>query len=1078
MVKSRVDIILLAQDLHPNINLIRSGTHKRKCSCVFHHENTPSLYFDLSLNLFHCFGCNKGGDVITFVRDSLSLGFEDSVKYLLKKYCADIDLSSLVTDKPEDEEQQRRRETQFLYMEYAYRFYREKYLSDTAEARSCRSYAELDEVSNKGRWNAQFCNMIGLGYSPKSGKDFLNWANSKGLRIDILQELGLVKESISHPGSYYDFYRGRLMIPQRDKYGRVITFTARALDEQSEVKYLNGCDCLIYSKHQSIFGIDVALRSARQTGKLYLLEGAPDVLRLQSLGITNAIASLGGSWSREQLMQFRSFMPTLCFIPDKDVPKGDEKFGKGIQFVFKNARLAIELGFRVNVREIVSESPGKEDADSYIRNMNRWDSLQEMDFVLWYASKLYDPSSTRDEQLKVINEICDMLVCIADDTLQKSYLCDLKNRYKQASVWKTALSDAARRQQEQKRRKAMKQVGDDLENYNFYRQGRHYYGIDSQGRERDWTNFIVKPLFLIADDDNPTRIFEFENENGQKKTIELKQCDVTKLDKFKEKIEGKGNFRFFEKPDKYEYLKAYMYDKTEEAYRVPQMGWNTFGEDGFFAFCNGIVYQGEWFPIDEYGIIRLEKENYYLPALSKIHKRNRTYYANERRFIHDPQMNISLHDYFSQILEVYGDNGMISLCFYLATLFRDIIVRTTKFPLLNIYGKKGTGKTEFAISLMCLFQRSPEISNLENTSLFAMGDKCSQVSNELVHFDEYKNSLKGQQIDFLKGVYDSAGRSKKSADSERRETTNVDCGVILTGQEMASADIALFTRLIFLESQQSVRTLEATAKFNKLEQMRRMGPTNITVDLQRYRAVFESRWPSCWSRAQSELKKQVCNSAIDERFINNWAVLLSTVYCLEDQIKDLPFKTRDVIRAIVKGVKYQASLSNSIDEIASFWSLFSKARQLGDIVEGQDYKIAVRKSLTVTRASEQGRKDITLNYDEGKSILFLRKDICLSKVNIQAKREGKVLIPDDTLYSYLVSTAAYQGNTKSPLKFIPYDKDGNPKRRTFLDDRQLSSYEILYDQERVLAFDYKLIAETYDIDLMRLSTMVSNLENE
>lgn len=164
---------------------------------MFHHENTPSLYFDLSLNLYHCFGCNKGGDVITFVRDSLSLGFEDSVKYLLKKYCADVDLSSLVTDKPEDEEQQRRRETQFLYMEYAYRFYREKYLSDTAEARSCRSYAELDEVSNKGRWNAQFCNMIGLGYSPKSGKDFLNWANSKGLRIDILQELGLVGKSVA-----------------------------------------------------------------------------------------------------------------------------------------------------------------------------------------------------------------------------------------------------------------------------------------------------------------------------------------------------------------------------------------------------------------------------------------------------------------------------------------------------------------------------------------------------------------------------------------------------------------------------------------------------------------------------------------------------------------------------------------------------------------------------------------------------------------------------------------------------------------------------------------------------------------
>lgn len=1078
MVKSRVDIVQLAQDLHPNMSLTRSGTHRRKCSCVFHRENTPSLYFDQSLNLYHCFGCNKGGDVISFVRESLSLDFEDAVRYLLEKYCPEADLSGQTLVEQEDEELRRKRETQYLYMDYAFRFYREQYLSSSSESLACRSYAEYDEVTKKGRWNSQFCNMIGLGYSPSSGREFVRWAISKGLRIDILEELGLVKESKSHPGSFYDFYRGRLMIPQRDRYGRVVTFTARALDDLSEVKYLNGCDCLIYTKHQSVFGIDIALRAARQTGKLYLLEGAPDVLRLQSLGITNAIASLGGSWSKEQLAQFKSFMPTLCFIPDKDVTKVDEKYGKGIQFVFKNARLAVESGFRVNVREIVSETPGKQDADSYITNMSRWESLQETDFILWYASKLYDPSSTRDEQLKVINEICDMLVCIADDTLQKSYLCDLKNRYKQASVWKTALSDAARRQQEQKRRKAMKQAGDDLENYNFYRQGKHYYGIDSQGRERDWTNFVIKPLFLIADDDNPTRIFEFENENGQKKTIELKQCDVTKLDKFKEKIEGKGNFRFFEKPEKYEYLKAYMYDKTEEAYRVHQMGWNMVGDDGFFAFCNGIVYQGEWFPIDEYGIIRLEKENYYLPALSKIHNRNKTSYANERRFIHDPQMNISLHDYFSQILDVYGDNGMISLCFYLATLFRDIIVRTTKFPLLNIYGKKGTGKTEFAISLMCLFQRSPEISNLENTSLFAMGDKCSQVSNELVHFDEYKNSLKGQQIDFLKGVYDSAGRSKKSADSDRRETTNVDCGVILTGQEMASADIALFTRLIFLESQQSVRTLEATSKFNKLEQMRRMGPTNITVDLQKHRAVFESRWPSCWSRAQSTLKKRLSNSAIDERIINNWAILLSTMYCLEDQVKDLPFKTGEVLSAIVKGVKYQASLSNSIDEIASFWSLFSKARQLGDVAEGQDYKIVSRKSLTVIRASEQGKKDITLNYDDGKQILFLRKDICLSKVNIQAKREGKQLIPDDTLYSYLVSTAAYLGKTKSPLKFITYDKDGNPKRRTVLDDRSLSSYEILYDQERVLAFDYKMIVEAYDIDLKRLSTLESNLDNE
>ena len=120
---------------------------------------------------------------------------------------------------------------------------------------------------------------------------------------------------------------------------------------------------------------------------------------------------------------------------------------------------------------------------------------------------------------------------------------------------------------------------DELKGFHFFRKGYHYYDIDAQGRERDWTNFIIRPLFLIADDKKPTRIFELENENRVKKTIELQQADVTKLDRFKEKkIEGKGNFLFFERQDKYELFKAYIYEKTEEAQRVVQMGWNNLGE--------------------------------------------------------------------------------------------------------------------------------------------------------------------------------------------------------------------------------------------------------------------------------------------------------------------------------------------------------------------------------------------------------------------------------------------------------------------------------------------------------------------
>ena len=96
-------------------------------------------------------------------------------------------------------------------------------------------------------------------------------------------------------------------------------------------------------------------------------------------------------------------------------------------------------------------------------------------------------------------------------------------------------------------------------------------------------------------------------------------------------------------------------------------------------------------------------------------------------------------------MSLYGDNGIVAFCFYIATLFRDIITDSTRsFPILNIYGKKGTGKTEFALFLMALFQNNPEVSNLESTTYYAMGEKCAEVSNMLVHFDEYKKFAEQQ----------------------------------------------------------------------------------------------------------------------------------------------------------------------------------------------------------------------------------------------------------------------------------------------------------------------------------------------
>lgn len=281
---------------------------------------------DTTMNRYKCYGCGKSGDVISFVEECQGVGFIDAIRCLLDMYCPDVDTHDLFDQSttPEQEERDRKAETMYIYNQYAQEFFRAQYEADNDEAAACRRYAEKTDGSTSGRWDKDFCRTFGLGYSPARGNKFLQYAKDKGLNLQILVEIGLLGEDDSRPGNYYDFYRGRLMIPQRDRYGRVQTFTARSINPQAAVKYLNGRDSLIYRKSTSIFGIDIAMKAARQSGKVYLVEGAPDVMRLQSLGIANVIASLGGCWSKEQLGYFSKFSCSLCFIPDSDKPKDGE----------------------------------------------------------------------------------------------------------------------------------------------------------------------------------------------------------------------------------------------------------------------------------------------------------------------------------------------------------------------------------------------------------------------------------------------------------------------------------------------------------------------------------------------------------------------------------------------------------------------------------------------------------------------------------------------------------------------------------------------------------------------------------
>lgn len=147
-----------------------------------------------------------------------------------------------------------------------------------------------------------------------------------------------------------------------------------------------------------------------------------------------------------------------------------------------------------------------------------------------------------------------------------------------------------------------------------------------------------------------------------------------------------------------------------------------------------------------------------------------------------------MREYSDKLVQVFGDNAKVGICFLLASLFRDIIVGQTKsFPILNLFGPKGSGKSELGHSLMSFFIIKNTPPNIQNATIAALGDAVAQCANSLVHIDEYKNSIDLDKREFLKGIWDGTGRSRMNMDRDKKKR-NYLCGLRCDSIRARNAD--------------------------------------------------------------------------------------------------------------------------------------------------------------------------------------------------------------------------------------------------------------------------------------------------
>ncbi len=345
--KSRCDIV---STISQYIEVKQSGANY-KGLCPFHGEKTPSFYINTSKQIYKCFGCGEGGDVINFVMKMENLDFMDAVKLLAKQYGIEINTNM-------DEESKVRIEKikrfQDIHIEAA-RFYFSNLTSE-------KNYGY--EYFRKRGLDDKIIKKFGLGYSLASWNSLMDYLISKGHTKEELVECGLITHK-EEGNKTYDKFRNRVMFPIFDYRGNVIGFGGRVLDD-SLPKYLNSPDTLIFNKRQNLYGLNFA-RKEINNKTIVLVEGYMDLISLYQYGIKNVVATLGTALTEQQGMLIKRYADTAIISYDSDAA--------GIKATLR----AIEILNKLDISVKILDLRDSKDPDEFIRKYGLNEYKKAMD---------------------------------------------------------------------------------------------------------------------------------------------------------------------------------------------------------------------------------------------------------------------------------------------------------------------------------------------------------------------------------------------------------------------------------------------------------------------------------------------------------------------------------------------------------------------------------------------------------------------------------------------------------------------------------------------------------------------------
>ncbi|MFO7807281.1 MAG: DNA primase [Candidatus Moraniibacteriota bacterium] len=413
-IKERLSVVELIGDY---LKLEKAGTNY-KALCPFHNEKTPSFMVNPERNFWYCFGCQKGGDIFTFIMEMEGMEFREALERLADRSGVEIPKFN----KKVNQQEKNQKEKLYEITEIANNFFQEQLWKNSSDSEKVVNYLAGRHIDK------DLSKRFRIGLAPESWSYLLDFLLNKGCNLVDIAKTGLVVQKNNTLGDkkndYYDRFRGRITFPVTDQVGKVVGHSARVLPgaDESSAKYINTPQTQIYDKSRILYGLDLAKTAIKKMDFVIVVEGNLDVIASFASGVENVVAVSGTALTPQQVDILKRYTKNvkLCFDMDE---AGQNAISKSVQTCLEK---------EVDTEIILLPEGFKDVNDLVIYNSRDWEKSIEgsypvMEYFFSVITKKYDRNNVKGKRL-IAHEFLNIIKHISDPIEQSYWIKKLSEK--------------------------------------------------------------------------------------------------------------------------------------------------------------------------------------------------------------------------------------------------------------------------------------------------------------------------------------------------------------------------------------------------------------------------------------------------------------------------------------------------------------------------------------------------------------------------------------------------------------------------------------------------------------------------